>query len=112
MRGSETITVKGRVPQADVLDENTAEPGAAHQVDGCIIWPRTSNEEGGGEIVIGGFNVFVPPQADVLASDVITIRGKDHEVVTSPEDGDYRTARGRKKGKLFQTRRIQASSDG
>lgn len=104
MRGAETITVLGRVAQADKLDDDTVAPGASHQVDGCIIWPRTSVEAGQGEIVIDGLNVFTPPMADVLASDVVVIRGTRHQVVGTP--GDYRMGTQRK-GLLFQTKSLR-----
>lgn len=107
MRGNEVIKVLGRKPQVDRLDEDTVQAGASHQVDGCIIWPRTSTELGRGEIVIDGYNVFTPPNADVLASDNLVVRGVPQQVEGVP--GDYRL-HGRKKGLLVVTKSVASAS--
>lgn len=92
MRGSETIQVF-RDTKRDSLDDDgplTTEPH--HAVEGCIVTPRTSTEEGKGEVVIEGFNVFAPPGSDVLFSDQVELRGERYDVEGVP--GDLRSARG------------------
>lgn len=97
MRGTETITV---IPQV-VTDRLRDPSGAAeppYDIEGCIVWPRQSEEEGKGWVQIDGENVFAPPGSVVPATARVELRGKTYDVEGSP--GDYRL-RGRQKGILI-----------
>lgn len=103
MRGTETIKVWREAKRDSLEDETTADPNPHHEVRNCIVWPRTSTEQGKGEVVIEGENVFTPPGADVLATDVVELRGKKYDVEGTP--GDYRL-RGRQRGLLVVLKRL------
>lgn len=106
MRGTETVLVfrAARADSLDDTDDSSTEPD--HEVPNCIIWPRTSTEEGKGEVVIEGLNVFTPAGADVLASDTVEARGERYDVDGVP--GDYRL-RGRQRGLLVVLKRLGSS---
>ena len=78
MRGTETIIVHrsgGRDPDGDPL------PGEPDRtIEKCLIVPRTSTEEGRGEVIIEGKNIFCPPGSDVQANDEVTAQGVRYEV--------------------------------
>jgi hypothetical protein len=62
--GTETIFIVHEVPKdrhGDPLLDSETVPD--DQVDGCITWPRTSTEEGRGEVILEGLNVFLPPDS-------------------------------------------------
>lgn len=103
MRGAETMVVKPRAQETDRYGDPVGEPTGGGPIEGCIVWPRTSEEEGRGLVVLEGQNVFTPPGADVLARDIVTLRGEDWQVQGEP--GDYRL-RGRKKGLLVVLGRV------
>ena len=106
MRGTEVVKVY-RQAKADSLDDtDTSASTPDHEVPNCLIWPRTSTEEGKGEVVIEGLNVFTPPGADVLASDIVEARGERYDVDGVP--GDYRL-RGRQRGLLVVLKRLGSS---
>lgn len=96
MRGNETITVKPQV-KVDKLRTSTEAPPAPYDIPGCIVWPRSSKEEGKGWVTIDGENVFCPPGSVVPASARVTLRGVEYEVQGTP--GDYRL-HGRQRGIL------------
>jgi hypothetical protein len=102
VRGTETVVVV-RGTRRDDLDDSEASAPAEHEIPNCIIWPRVSEEEGKGQVVLEGENVFTPPDADVLASDKIRVRGVLYDVEGKP--GDYRM-KGRKKGLLVVCKRL------
>ena len=106
MRGTETVKVY-RQAKSDSLDDlGTATSTPDHEEPNCLIWPRTSTEEGKGEVVIDGLNVFTPPGADVLASDIVEARGEKYDVEGKP--GDYRL-HGRQRGLLVVLKRLGSS---
>lgn len=95
MKGTETVLVY-RTARQDTLDDvDPAAGGPHHQIDNCIIVPRTSTELGKGEVIIDGQNVFAPAGSDVQADDEVEVRGVLYDVEGVP--GDYRSARGKKK---------------
>lgn len=54
----------------------------------CRVWPRTSGETSdGGNIPIGGFNIFAPAGTEIRDDEIVTVRGKDYEVEGTP--GEY-----------------------
>jgi hypothetical protein len=83
-QGTETVTIFPPV----ALDSHGDPAGDTPDpipVRGCITWPRTSTEEGRGEIVIDGLNVFMPagaPQPDAKAR--MGARGSVWEIDGAP----------------------------
>ena len=103
-RGTETVEVRRR-PTKDPMGDPV--PGEkVGDLTACIIWPRSSSEQAErGTVSIEGFNVWAPAPYAVTpkATDVVVVRGEEHEVEGVP--GDWRTKRGRQQGLLFQTKR-------
>lgn len=60
----------------------------AAPITGCVVAPRLDGEAhaDGRQGVIVGFTVYAPPGTEVLPSDRLTIRGRDHEVDGEPGD--------------------------
>lgn len=101
MRGNETITVFPHTGQdRDGIDTY----GTEYDVEGCIPWPRTSDELSEGGTVIGE-NVFVPAGgAAIKAQDNVVLREVRYAVDGKP--GDFRKS-GRAKGVLVLLKAIQ-----
>lgn len=108
-RGTENVTVQRAGTPTRTGDET---PGAVVGVlRGCHVLPRASTENADRGIVsIEGFSVIVPwPQpapwptdAEVLATDKIIVRGKEHTVEGVP--GEW-VKRGKMTALIFQTKR-------
>lgn len=92
-----------RNPRPSKLRPN---PGAEQRfdVEGCLVWPRASNEEGKGWVQISGYGVLFPAGSDIVASDQVLCRGELHSVVGKP--GDY----GRK-GIIVTLERVAANAE-
>lgn len=101
MRGNETITV---IPNTGKDREGVDTWGASYDIEGCIPWPRTSDElEQGGTVI--GENVFVPAGGEAIkAQDNVTLRDVRYAVDGKP--GDLRKS-GRRKGVLLVLKAIQ-----
>lgn len=93
MRLKETIT---RVRVDGPRNRHGERTGTERRDDvtGCSVWPRTSVETGE-EVVIDGYNVFVPANAkpfdiamDFTASDRVVCRGEEWDIEGTP--GNYR----------------------
>jgi len=93
MKGTETI-IRHRASGRDA-DGDPIPGGADVSIPYCIITPRTSEEEGRGEVILDGQNVFAPPGTDIIPTDEVTARGTRYEVDGVP--GDLRTSKGRPK---------------
>jgi len=106
MRGSETITVKPQV-KVDRLRDSTAAAPASYTIAGCIVWPRSAQEEGKGWVQIDGQNVFCPPGSVVPATARVVLRGEEYEVDGTP--GDYQM-HGRSKGLLVVLVRVGSAA--
>lgn len=98
MRGAETLLVK-RGAGVDWQGDPTGDPDT-FELRNCQLWPRESSEDDDrGRVILAGWNVFIPPgQPEVLATDVIKIRGDDHLVVGVPGRYDMK---GRDKGTIL-----------
>lgn len=101
--GARTITVI-RKPRVDRL--STAPTGAApeHDIEGCAVLPRTSNEEDRGWVIVEGRMVVAPYGADVTATDLVRVDGEVWEVDGEP--GDYEDRRARGKATMFYLKRV------
>ena len=98
-RGSETVYIQPEQAK-DSHGDPVGEPPEPVQVDECIVWPRTSTEEGRGEVIIDGFNVYMPPETAVLPGpkDDVIARGERYAVIGTP--GEYISKGGQEKGTL------------
>ena len=73
------------------------------EVRGAITWPRTSTEEGRGEVIIDGLNVFLPPGSPTPdPKGQVIARGTVWEVDGQP--GVY-TKNGNEKGTIVVLKR-------
>jgi hypothetical protein len=61
--------------------------GAQHDIEGCLFAPGTSREAAfQSQAVDTGGTVYAPPDADVLPTDLIVVRGKTYAVVGDPQN--------------------------
>lgn len=98
MQGKETVIVK-RPAEVDWQGDPVGSP-TEEDLLRCQLWPRTSTEsDEKGRVIIEGWNVFIPPGqvTDVLATDVLEIRGEEYSVVGVPGRYDMK---GRDKGTI------------
>jgi hypothetical protein len=100
--GKRTVTVI-REPKVDRLDDPAQGPAAEHDIEGCAVLPRSSNEEGKGWVIIEGRMVVAPFNADVLATDRVRVDGVVWDVDGAP--GDYEDRRARGKATIFYLKR-------
>lgn len=72
--GKRTVTVirGGRVDRLSDDAPSTTE----HDVKGCAILPRATEEEGKGWVVREGWQVIAPHDADVTADDKVRVDGE------------------------------------
>lgn len=96
--GTRTVTVV-RQPRVDRLDPNPPPAAIEHDIEGCAIVPRASQEEGKGWVVVEGYSVFAPHGADVTADDRVRFDGVLWDVDGEP--GDYENKRGQGKATIF-----------
>ena len=101
--GSRTITVV-RAPKVDRLDDAPTGAPPEHQVTGCAVLPRTSNEEDRGWVIVEGRMIVAPHGADVLADDKVRVDGATWDVDGEP--GDYEDRRGKGKATMFYLKRL------
>lgn len=92
--GKRTVTVV-RAPRVDKLDDAVQGPAAEHDITGCAVLPRSSNEEGKGWVIVSGRIVIAPHNADVLATDKVRVDGTLWEVDGDPGDYEDRNAKGK-----------------
>lgn len=100
--GTRTVTVI-REPKVDRLKEPAQGPAAEHDIEGCAVTPRSSNEEGKGWVIVEGRVVVAPFEADVLATDRVRVDGVTWDVDGAP--GDYETRKGKGKATIFYLKR-------
>lgn len=103
--GSETITVV-RKPKTDRLSSATA-TATEHDVDGCVVLPRSSFEEGKGWVTVDGKQIIAPYGADVKAGDLVRVEGVLWDVDGVP--GNYRNRRAKGKATIFYLKRVGSS---
>lgn len=105
MRGTETVTVI-RPAGRDENGDPTGVP-VEHDLENCIVWPRTTSEDNDRGIVpISGYNIWAPAGSDVLATDQIRVRDEVNQVEGVP--ADHRKLSGRRWGVLVVTERVGA----
>lgn len=97
--GSETVSILPEQPK-DAHGDPVGEVPDPITVESCIIWPRTSTEEGRGEVIIDGLNVYMPPETAVLPGpkDDVMARGERYAVDGKP--GEYVSKAGMEKGTI------------
>jgi hypothetical protein len=98
MQGNETIRVKRPAP-LDWQGDPTGPP-QEFDIPRCQLWPRTSTENAAaGQVIIEGWNVYIPPRSvnTVYATDTVSIRGLDYNVVGVPGKYDLK---GKDKGMI------------
>lgn len=101
--GKRTVTVI-REPKVDRLKGDASGPAAEHDIKGCAVLPRSSNEEGKGWVLVDGRIVIAPHGSDVLATDKVRVDGKVWEVDGVPGDYEDRNAKG--KATMFYLKRL------
>lgn len=84
MRGKETVLVR-RAQKVDKL-RPAAAAAPEHPLEGCLVWPAASKEEGKGWIQIDGYDFLARPGADVVATDEVQVRGDWYQVEGKPAD--------------------------
>lgn len=100
--GKRTVTVI-RAPKVDRLKGDAAGPPAEHDIKGCVVTPRASNEEGKGWVIVEGRMIVAPYGSDVRATDKVRVDGLVWEVDGEP--GDYEDKKARGKATLFYLKR-------
>lgn len=101
--GKRTITVI-RKAKVDRLSDAPTGAAPTHDIKGCAILPRTSNEEGKGWVIVEGQMVIAPYGSDVLADDQVRIDGVTWEVDGQP--GDYENKRAVGKATIIYLKRL------
>lgn len=96
--GERTVVVV-REPKVDRLSDPAQGPAAEHDIEGCAVIPRASNEEGKGWVTIEGWMVIAPYGSDVLSTDKVRYDSKVWDVDGEP--GDYENRRARGKATIF-----------
>jgi hypothetical protein len=104
--GKRTITVI-RAPKTDKLKTAPAGAPPEHDIEGCAVLPRASEEEGRGWVIHDGRMIIAPFGADVLATDQVRVDGVTWEVDGEP--GDYEDKRARGKATIFYQKRLGAA---
>lgn len=105
--GVETLVVHRPSSTLDRFgDPTSTEPD--REVEGCAIVPRPAAGEDADPrsmTVIAGLQAFCPPDADIRATDQVTVRGRRYEVDGEP--GDFRARRtGASKVLLVNLKRV------
>lgn len=101
--GVRTVT-RIRAPKVDRLKGDASGPPDELAIEGCVVMPRSSQEEGKGWVIISGRMVVAPFGADVLATDRVRVDGVTWEVDGEP--GDYENKRGKGKATMFYLKRV------
>jgi hypothetical protein len=103
-RGSETVYIQPEQAKDAHGDPVGVAPEPV-QVDECVVWPRSSTEEGRGEVIIDGLNVYMPPETAVLPGpkDDVIARGERYAVDGVP--GEYINKGGAEKGTIVVLKR-------
>lgn len=107
-KGARSIT-RIRKVKVDSLDPRPATPADSLPINGVIILPRQSFEQGRGYVTIEGWDIYILPSSkvvagvarrgyldgDIVSSDLIDIDGKRWQVDGEPapyDKGDKRKA--------------------
>lgn len=100
--GSETITVI-RKAKVDRLSDATS-ASSQHEIEGCVVLPRTSHEEDKGWTIVEGKQVVAPFGADIQSDDQVDYEGVRWDVDGAP--GPYRKKNGLGKATIFYLKRL------
>lgn len=92
--GKRTVVVV-REPKRDRLDGPAQGPPNEHDIEGCAVLPRASNEEGRGWVIVAGRMIVAPFGSDVLATDKVRVDGVLWDVDGEPGDYEDRDAKGK-----------------
>lgn len=96
--GSRTVTVV-REKKKDRLDDSPDAPAPEHDITGCAVMPRVSQEQDRGWVIVEGRMIVAPYGADVIADDKVRVDGELWEVDGAP--GDYENRHGIGKATIF-----------
>lgn len=91
MRGQEVLTV---VRGGGTDRHGDEQPGAEHELRGCVVYPRSSTEAADyANTVRTGWTVLADYGSDVVALDRIRWRGRVFEVDGEPEHWQHPVTR-------------------
>jgi hypothetical protein len=86
---AETVVVK-RAPLIDTSHGQRRDwsNASTHLLRDCVLAPRANTEDttAGRQGVVIGWTLYAPPDADLLATDRVTVRGDDFEINGLPAD--------------------------
>lgn len=97
--GKRTLVVV-RQAKVDRLSDETTAP-SEHEIEGCVVLPRSSFEEGKGWVIVEGRQIIAPYGADVTADDKIRLEPGGPLWSVDGEPGDYEDKRARGKATIF-----------
>lgn len=103
--GSETIKVR-RTVKVDRFAEPSATPPAEHDVTGCVVLPRLSDEQDKGWTIVEGKMIIAPFGSDVLADDQVQVPGEAGWYEVDGQPGAYKNTGGRGKAVIFYLKRV------
>lgn len=101
--GTRTVSVV-RSAKVDRLSSGPAPAATTHDIEGCAVLPRSSNEAGRGWVVVEGRTIFAPYGSDVTADDQIDVDGKRWDIDGEP--GHFENRRGVGKVTIFYLKRL------
>jgi hypothetical protein len=81
----ETIAVKRKTASGKNMVGDPVYVMTVVAVPGCVVWPRASSENAQGQdLIVTGLTLLAPYEADITATDTVTVRGEDYSVVGDP----------------------------
>lgn len=102
--GSETIRVR-RAVKVDRLSEAPAGAAPEHDVEDCVVLPRSSNEADKGWTIVEGKMVIAPYGADVTEDDQVRVPDDPHWYEVDGVPGAYKDKRARGKAVIIYLKR-------
>lgn len=100
--GAQRVTVV-RQERRDRLDTEPAS-SVEHDIEGCVILPRSSRDEEKGWVIVEGRQVVAPYGSDIEPDDRVRIDGELWDVDGAP--GEYVNRRGRGRATMFYLKRL------
>lgn len=98
--GKRTVTVV-REAKVDRFNDAPTGPPPEHDIEGCVVLPRSSFEEGKGWVIVEGRQVIAPYAADVTADDRVRLEPGGPLWSVDGEPGDYEDKQARGKATIF-----------
>lgn len=103
---------RGPSPGKDPRGQPLPGPLLEQSVKGCVVTPRQSTPQVGGDeqqardTVIVGFTVYAPPGTDWLTTDRVRIRGEVCEITGEPGDWGQNPFTGTRGPRQFAADRV------